>query len=114
MATSNWDHEDDNSTTTTTNPILTPRTTAMDFLEEKDHAEHSTLPTHSMPLPGKIYIISSIESDRVLSLHSGKICLLPPDILGSSVHWICEESRGWLGFKNMATGECHVHPSRLC
>ncbi|KIY01826.1 uncharacterized protein Z520_01964 [Fonsecaea multimorphosa CBS 102226] len=60
------------------------------------------------PWPGSTYIIRTIPSGHILALHGGEVTVTgpcSPAAVGSSVHWTCEETKGWLGFRNVASGK---------
>lgn len=69
----------------------------------------------SIPWPGSTFIIRSISSGRVITLLDGQIVLASPGGRGS-IHWVCEETKGWLGFQNLASGRFlgHDMKGRLC
>ncbi|EXJ56302.1 uncharacterized protein A1O5_12569 [Cladophialophora psammophila CBS 110553] len=92
--------------------------------KSNDHGQGNrrdrTMPSSSSvplrcPWPGSTYIIRSISSGDVLTLHDGEITLAPPPSTsaaqsgggggGGSVHWACTETKGWLGFRNVASGK---------
>lgn len=81
--------------------ILTPATTNM--IDARGVPEIYSEP--STPCPGKTFIIRDTDSGHLLSLFDGNICLLPVETTGSAFYWSCEETEGWLGFKNLASGE---------
>ena len=58
--------------------------------------------------PDSIYIIRSVVSGHVITLHDGQIALTPPGGRGS-IHWACVENKGWLGFRNIASGKFLGH-----
>ncbi|KFZ15316.1 hypothetical protein V502_05685 [Pseudogymnoascus sp. VKM F-4520 (FW-2644)] len=98
---------DDNSTVYTA--ATPPESVATDTLDDPN-------PTSaSVPWPGSTFIIRSISSGRVITLLDGQIVLAPPGGRGS-IHWVCEETKGWLGFQNLASGRFlgHNMKGRLC
>lgn len=88
--------------------VFTPGTTMIDEVENRER--HASLIRSSLtfPSPGRTYIIREVDNNRVLSLYGGNICLVSSDTLGASIHWECKESRGWLGFKNLASGQLYL------
>ncbi|KIW94158.1 uncharacterized protein Z519_05474 [Cladophialophora bantiana CBS 173.52] len=71
----------------------------------------SSLPLRC-PWPGLTYIICNVSSGDVLTLQGGEITLAPWPAgaarngnHGGSVHWACSERKGWLGFRNVASGK---------
>jgi hypothetical protein len=69
---------------------------------EDDHSD-SRVSASSVPWPGSTFIIKSAASGEVITLRDGKIALALPSDLGS-IYWDCVETKGWLGFRNIATG----------
>lgn len=71
--------------------------------------------TSSIPCPGSTFIIRSTASGRVLTLLDGQVVLAAPGGRGS-IHWVCGETKGWLGFQNLASGKFLGHnlKGRLC
>ena len=59
--------------------------------------------TSSVPWPGSTFIIKSAASGEVITLRDGKIALASPTDCGS-IFWECVETKGWLGFRDSATG----------
>ncbi|KAF2450960.1 hypothetical protein P171DRAFT_516718 [Karstenula rhodostoma CBS 690.94] len=82
--------------------LLTPTTTVAD---PQDFPERPVKVKTSIPCRGKTFLIRDTKSGHVLSLSDGKISLLPSNQLGSAIYWSCHETNGWLGFKNLASGE---------
>jgi hypothetical protein len=89
--------DDDQSTV-----LVTPATTVAD---PRDLPERPVKGQTSIPCRGKTFVIRDTQSGHVLTLFDDKICLLPADTLGSAIHWSCHETNGWLGFKNLASGQ---------
>jgi hypothetical protein len=59
---------------------------------------------YSVPKPGSTFIIRSVWTRKIITLLMGQFVLAQPeDNLGSS-HWLCIETDGWLGFRNIASG----------
>lgn len=69
----------------------------------------------SIPCPGSTFIIRSTASGRVLTLLDGQVVLAAPGGRGS-IHWVCGETKGWLGFQNLASGKFLGHNiwGRMC
>jgi hypothetical protein len=91
--------------------VLTPRTTATEETENGERHANNVRFTPTFPRPGGTYIIRDAEQHRAISLFDGKVCLLPSDTLGASILWKCQERRGWLGFKNLSSGQLTATPS---
>ena len=103
--------DSDNSTVySATTP---PETVTADLLDDPfGGAEPSS---SSVPWPGSTFIIRSVSSGHVITLLEGQIVLARPGGRGS-VHWACVETKGWLGFRNLASGRFlgHDMQGRLC
>jgi hypothetical protein len=71
--------------------------------------------TSSAPEPGFTFIIRSVSCGRVITLLDGRIVLTQPGDCGS-IHWVCVEIDGWLGFRNLVSGKFlgHDQNGRLC
>lgn len=93
--------DDDHSTA---NMDFTPGTTIVYDDRDQRPSDISPRPSLVFPRPGNTYIIRDGEEGHVLSLFDGHVCLVPSDTLGASIYWKCHETRGWLGFKNLASG----------
>jgi hypothetical protein len=93
------DHNDD-STVWTAN---TPPATVMNDLPDAEDLFSSPKSRSSVPWPGSTFMIRHAATGHIITLHDGRIQLLP---LGSrgSIYWACVETKGWLGFKNTITG----------
>ena len=61
-----------------------------------------------VPWPGSTYIIRSVSSGHVMTLLDGRILLTQPGGRGS-IHWVCVETNGWLGFRNTVSGKFLGH-----
>ncbi|KIX08704.1 uncharacterized protein Z518_03361 [Rhinocladiella mackenziei CBS 650.93] len=79
----------------------TPPETIADNL---DAFSNVALSTPSVPWPGSTFVIRSVSCGRVLTLLDGKIVLAHRDNRGS-IHWVCMETEGWLGFRNPVSGK---------
>lgn len=112
---------DDSSSSTSTVTVNTPPSSdASDLMDEHDPLvganlidDHNPLGgaepvAHLVPFPNSIFIIRSIPSRDVITLLDGRIHLLPPGGPGS-IHWVCKETKGWLGFKNTVSGKFLGH-----
>ena len=97
--------DDDSSTYTIRTP---PETVAADPLDGQDPLEGAGGCPYLVPWPNSIFIIRSISSGHALTLHDGNIALTPPDGPGS-IHWVCVETKGWLGFRNTVSGKFLGH-----
>ncbi|KAE8452416.1 hypothetical protein EG329_000318 [Mollisiaceae sp. DMI_Dod_QoI] len=103
----------DNSTIYTT---FTPPESIATFLPEtEDHDPSPNPSSSSVPWPGSTFIIRSVSSGEVLTLHEGQVKLSRPGGRGT-IHWACVETKGWLGFRNVSSGRFLGHDSRgrLC
>lgn len=56
------------------------------------------------PEPGGTFVLSTINTNRILVLKYGQLCLAeePTEAYGSL--WQCVEKDGWLGFRNTVSG----------
>lgn len=105
--------DDDDSICTASTPS---ETVAADLLNDHDPLGGAGGPCpHLVPWPGSTFIIRSVSSGNVIALLDGQIVLVPPGGRGS-IHWACEESKGWLGFRNTVSGKWLGHDAkgRLC
>lgn len=57
---------------------------------------------------GHTYVIRSLSCGRQITLLNGAVVLSQPGSLGSA-HWTCVEVGGWLGFRNVASGNFLRH-----
>lgn len=93
-----------------------PETLASDgLLDEQDPLGAGISPP--VPWPGSTFLIRHMTTGRLLTLSHGSVTLSPAtSLLGSSIHWTCVETKGWLGFRNTASGSFLGHNSRgfLC
>lgn len=62
----------------------------------------------SVPWPGSTFILRSATTGLVLTLLDGQINLAPVGGTGS-IHWVCVETKGWLGFRNPVSGRFLGH-----
>ena len=96
----------DNSTIyTATTP---PETVAVDLLDDHDPFGGAEPSSSSVPWPGSTFIIRSASSGHVITLLDGQIVLAQLGGRGS-IHWACVETKGWLGFRNLASGRFLGH-----
>ena len=91
---------DDNSADSTA--ATPPETIAADILDD------SKTSLSSIPWPGSTFIIRSASSGHVITLLDGQIVLAQLGGRGS-IHWACVETKGWLGFRNLASGRFLGH-----
>ncbi|KAL8725440.1 MAG: hypothetical protein Q9181_006417 [Wetmoreana brouardii] len=99
--------------------IYTP-TTAPDTVTAESLNDYNPIggagPSYSLvPWPGSTFIIRSVSSGHVITLLEGEITLTQPGGRGS-IYWICEETKGWLGFRNTVSGMLLGHDAKgmLC
>ncbi|KAG4424957.1 hypothetical protein IFR04_001928 [Cadophora malorum] len=95
----------DDDASTVNGGAVTPPETVADTPEDLDPVKS---PKSSVPWPGNSYIIRSAISRHVLTLIEGQVILAPPSGKGS-IHWACVQTKGWLGFKNTASGSYLGH-----
>ena len=96
----------DNSTIyTATTP---PETVAVDLLDDHDPFGGAEPSSSSVPWPGSTFIIRSASSGHVITLLDGQVVLAQLGGRGS-IHWACVETKGWLGFRNLASGRFLGH-----
>ncbi|KAL0469592.1 hypothetical protein QR685DRAFT_294154 [Neurospora intermedia] len=106
-----------------TSNIKTPPSTSAPTSTPTRSSNIPYITRNSTPGPGSTYIIAPKfgDEDRALTVIEGRLCLAtPPELLPDppvldavqaktlagvcNWHWHCEESDGWLGFRNAATG----------
>ncbi|KAF7913611.1 uncharacterized protein EAF01_000017 [Botrytis porri] len=112
MALNKDDHEsvadlDSNASTIYTPPatIHTPPSTIIGDGNREDQGDQCSHHSSSVPRPNYTYLIRASSSGRLLTLDSGRVILAKPgDNRGSSIHWKCTETNGWLHFQNAASG----------
>ena len=92
-----------------------PETAAADLLDDHDLFGGAEPNSSSVPWPGSTFIIRSVSSGQVITLLNGRIVLARPGGCGS-IHWACVETKGWLGFQNLASGRFlgHDKNGKLC
>src|ERR1700753_1348773 len=78
--------------------LTPPETIAADAEGEERHTEPSPT-SSSVPWPGSTFLIRSAAPGHLLTILDGEIKLVPPGSRGG-IHWVCVETKGWLGFKN--------------
>ncbi|KAF2803367.1 uncharacterized protein BDZ99DRAFT_468324 [Mytilinidion resinicola] len=100
--------DDDNSTVCT---AATPPETVVADLMDEDYAFGDIKTNSSVPWPGSTFIIRSTSSGHVITLVDGQIILAPIGGRGS-IHWVCMETKGWLGFRNKASGRLLGHDDK--
>ncbi|EKD20016.1 uncharacterized protein L3040_002307 [Drepanopeziza brunnea f. sp. 'multigermtubi'] len=62
----------------------------------------------SVPSPGGTFIIRAVASGKVLTLVNGGVEVASPGPRGS-IYWDCEQTKGWLGFRNAVSGNILGH-----
>lgn len=68
----------------------------------EDRASQSTSLTLSPPLANETFLIRHPQTNLVITLKDGKLCLHPPEITNTNCQWrIIETASGWLGFRNI-------------
>lgn len=85
--------------------VLTPHTTPTDETEDHEQPTNNVRLNPTFPRPGVIHIIRDADTHCSISLFNDRICLRLSDTSGASIHLKCYEYRGWLGFKNLASGQ---------
>jgi hypothetical protein len=96
---------------------FTPHTTVKN--EDHDSLEYGydkpKTPSSSVPWPGSTFIIRCVSTGEVITLLKGEVVMARPGGPGS-IHWVCEETKGWLGFRNPVSGKTlgHSHGEMLC
>ena len=92
-----------------------PETVATDVPDHQDPLGGAEPSSCLVPWPGSTYIIRSVSSGHVITLLDGQIVLTQPGGRGS-IHWVCVEAKGWLGFRNTVSGKFlgHDRNGRLC
>lgn len=98
-------NHDDSSRYTGTTP---PESVATDVPDHHDLLGGAKPISMLVPWPGSTYIIRSVASGHVVTLLDGRILLTQPGGRGS-IHWVCEETKGWLGFRNTVSGKFLGH-----
>jgi hypothetical protein len=98
----------DNDTSTTFTSATPPETVVGD-LHSLDDDTHNPRASSDIPWPGSTFLIRDISSGHVLTLDHGQVVVTPPGGRGPSVHWACVERNGWLGFRNVASGNFLGH-----
>ncbi|KAG8531237.1 uncharacterized protein KY384_004595 [Bacidia gigantensis] len=105
-------HGSESSTAPETSIIYTANTPSdtgsNDNLDDHDFVDAGVSQSIPVPWPGSTFIIRSISSGHVITLLNGKVILAAPGGRGS-IHWKCEESEGWLGFRNTTSGKLLGH-----
>ena len=94
---------------------LTPPGTVADYDEGHNPTPGTGATSSSVPWPGSTFIIRSTTSGHVITVLDGKVTLAPPGGRGS-IHWVCVETKGWIGFKNLVSGRYLGHnvEGKLC
>lgn len=90
----------DNDNSTISAPCTPPESVATGIGEDHNAPKART---SSVPWPGSTFIIQSAASGEVITLRDGKIALASPSGC-DSIYWDCVETKGWLGFRNIASG----------
>ena len=104
-------HGDSPTTSTADTP---PETVVDNFLDDQDPLAGATPNLFLVPWPESTFIIRSVSCGRVLTLIDGQITLTEQGSRGS--HWVCVETKGWLGFRNSVSGKFLGHDGQgnLC
>ena len=107
--------DDDDSSTIYTTAYTPSETITPDLLDEHDPLGGAEPSSYLVPWPSSTFIIRAISSGHVLTLLDGQIILTQPGGHGS-IHWVCVETKGWLGFRNTISGKFlgHDNRGRLC
>lgn len=90
--------------------ILTPATPPESTVEFDDLS--TTTANIAVPWPGRVFILRTIPSNRILTLRDGQVVLSKPTPnyhTCKSNHWSCIENKGWLGFRNVVSGKFLGH-----
>lgn len=105
------DHDESTSYGTDT----PPETVTTDLLSDQDPFADAEARSYLVPWPGSTFIIRSVSSGHVITLLDGQIVLAPLGGRGS-ISWVCMETKGWLGFRNVVSGKLlgHDKQGRLC
>ena len=105
-------NHDDSSRYTGSTP---PGSVATDVPDPHDLLSGAKPNPFLVPWPGSTYIIRSVSSGHVITLLDGQIVLKQPGGHGS-IHWVCVETKGWLGFRNTASGKYlgHDEDGKVC
>ena len=67
--------------------------------------------SNPVPWPGSTFMICCASSGRVITLRDGRVVLAEPGSWGS-MYWACEQSKGWLGFRNPVSGKLLGHDGK--
>ena len=104
--------DDESSAYTVRTP---PESVAVNLLDNHDPLGGAGACPYLGPWPDSTFIIRSVASGHVITLHDGHITLSPAGGRGS-IHWACVETKGWLGFRNTVSGKLlgHDKQGRLC
>ena len=97
--------DDDSSTYTIRTP---PETVVADHPDGRDPLGGAGACPYLGPWPKSTFIIRSVSSGHVLTLQDGKVALTRAGGRGS-IHWVCVETKGWLGFRNTVSGKFLGH-----
>ena len=98
---------DDDSSIHTANTPPEPMTT--NLLNNHNPLGGAEPISYLVPWPNSgTFIIRSVSSGHVITLLDGQITLTQPSGR-SSTHWVCEETRGWLGFRNFVSWKLLGH-----
>ncbi|KAL2044107.1 hypothetical protein ABVK25_012463 [Lepraria finkii] len=98
-------NHDDSTVDKSTTP---PESIATDVLNHQDPLGGAEPSSYLVPWPGSTCIIRSVSSGHVITLLDGQIKLTQPGGRGS-IHWVCVETKGWLGFRNTVSGKFLGH-----
>ncbi|KAF2787777.1 hypothetical protein K505DRAFT_329436 [Melanomma pulvis-pyrius CBS 109.77] len=106
------DHDDATIYTTST----PPESVATGLSDENNSVQTIQIISSSVPWPGSRYVIRRAGSTHVITLFDGQVLLAPPGGRGA-IYWECVEQKGWLGFKEPASGMLlghNIHGQLCC
>lgn len=66
----------------------------------------------AVPWPGSTYIIVDRAQGRAITMIDGRLSLESDACATGSATWACVENKGWLGFRNTASGTYMGHDGR--
>ncbi|KAK3324245.1 hypothetical protein B0T19DRAFT_428141 [Cercophora scortea] len=112
-----FEHHDDEDTDIDMDnaSVLTPTTTHKADDDDNTWAD-PTITYDAVPVPGDTFILVHQPDGRALTLLNGKLRLASLTAAarsGGSFHWACVEKKGWLGFRNAASGAYLGHDGRM-
>ncbi|KAK3688133.1 hypothetical protein B0T22DRAFT_479406 [Podospora appendiculata] len=109
------DDDDDADTDVDNASVLTPPTTHKADDDNPHTWEDPTTVYDAVPVPGDTFILVHQPDGRALTLLHGRLrleSLTAAARTGGSFHWACVEKKGWLGFRNAASGAYLGHDGR--